>query len=67
MEVRSQDAYDALVANLAEQAGDGHAVGVVTDVLVSRDDEAQGAAVRVELEHQDSAARSRGGPRQVRA
>ena len=34
-----------------------HAVGVVTDVLVSRDDEAQGDAVRVELEHHDSAAR----------
>ena len=57
VEVHSQEAYDALVANLAEQAGDGHAVGIVTDVLVSKGDEAQGDAIRVELEHQDSAAR----------
>lgn len=57
VEVRSQDAYDALVANLGEQTDDVHAVGIVTDVLVSKDEDAQSDAVRVELEHHDSAAR----------
>jgi hypothetical protein len=57
LEVRSQDAYEALVAILADQPDDVHAVGIVTDVLVSKDDEVQGDAIRVELEHRDSEAR----------
>ncbi|MEP9363011.1 hypothetical protein ABLE68_08620 [Nocardioides sp. CN2-186] len=55
-EVRSQDAYDALVAGLADQDDDVHALAIVTDVLVSKGDEAQGDAIRIELEHRDSAA-----------
>lgn len=56
-EVESQEAYDALVPGFVDRAAELHAVGVVSDVTLSQDDEAQGSAVRVELEHRDEASR----------
>jgi hypothetical protein len=57
-DVDTQAAYEALVESIRGRAPELHAVGLVTDVQLSRDETVEHEAIRVELEHRDAGGRA---------